>query len=107
MSALDLIDTIVVLIMENRSFDHMLGYLSLPANNRTDIEGLKADPAWLYRYANLFGGRVYEPSTSPGSAFPATLHMSETGSRYRLERLPRMGRTPCGTSSPATRTRRA
>jgi phospholipase C len=25
---LDLIDTIVFLIMENRSFDHMLGYLN-------------------------------------------------------------------------------
>jgi phospholipase C len=24
------IDTIVILMMENRSFDHMLGYLSLP-----------------------------------------------------------------------------
>ena len=29
-SALELIDTIVVVILENRSFDHMLGYLNLP-----------------------------------------------------------------------------
>jgi phospholipase C len=35
------IDHIVVLIMENRSFDHMLGYLSLEAG-RTDIDGLQA-----------------------------------------------------------------
>ena len=35
------IDHIVVLMMENRSFDHMLGYLSLEAG-RTDIDGLKA-----------------------------------------------------------------
>lgn len=39
------IDHIVVLTMENRSFDHMLGYLSLPIEQqgmgRTDVDGLK------------------------------------------------------------------
>jgi phospholipase C len=39
------IEHIVVLTMENRSFDHMLGYLSLPVNaggmGRTDVDGLK------------------------------------------------------------------
>jgi hypothetical protein len=39
------IDHIVVLTMENRSFDHMLGYLSLPpakgGMGRTDVDGLK------------------------------------------------------------------
>ena len=39
------IDHIVVLMMENRSFDHMLGYLSLPETmggaGRTDIDGLR------------------------------------------------------------------
>jgi len=39
------IDHIVVLTMENRSFDHILGYLSLPQSKggmgRTDIDGLK------------------------------------------------------------------
>ena len=38
------IDHIVVLMLENRSFDHMLGYLSLPATlggkGRTDVDGL-------------------------------------------------------------------
>jgi len=33
------IDKIVVLLMENRSFDHMLGYLRLEGN-RNDVEGL-------------------------------------------------------------------
>src|ERR1043166_3895788 len=33
------IDNIVVLMMENRSFDHMLGYLKLEGN-RDDVEGL-------------------------------------------------------------------
>src|SRR5437879_281790 len=34
------IDHIVVLMMENRSFDHMLGYLSLSAG-RSNVDGLK------------------------------------------------------------------
>jgi phospholipase C len=32
---------IVVLMLENRSFDHMLGYLSLEGG-RDDIDGLRA-----------------------------------------------------------------
>jgi phospholipase C len=39
------IDHIIVLMMENRSFDHMLGYLSLPPAlgglGRTDVDGLQ------------------------------------------------------------------
>jgi phospholipase C len=35
------IDTIIIVIMENRSFDHMLGYLSLPDYGRPDVEGLQ------------------------------------------------------------------
>jgi phospholipase C len=49
---LDLIDTIVFLIMENRSFDHMLGYLNLPGPARIPLEGLRSDPAWLRQHAN-------------------------------------------------------
>ena len=45
--ALAHIDHIVVLTQENRSFDHMLGYLSLPYEkggmNRPDVDGLKGD----------------------------------------------------------------
>jgi phospholipase C len=51
-SSLDLIDTIVVVIMENRSFDHMLGYLNLPGTARIPLEGLQTDPAWLRLRAN-------------------------------------------------------
>jgi phospholipase C len=43
------IDHIVVLTMENRSFDHLLGYLSLPpakgGMGRTDVDGLQGDEA--------------------------------------------------------------
>jgi len=43
-----LIDTIVLVMMENRSFDHLLGWMSLPPyGNRKDVEGLRGpiDPA--------------------------------------------------------------
>lgn len=41
------IDHIVILMMENRSFDHYLGALNLPPENRTDIEGLAKAPAGI------------------------------------------------------------
>jgi phospholipase C len=44
---LEKFDHIIILMMENRSFDHMLGYLSLPAElggkNRSDVDGLTGD----------------------------------------------------------------
>jgi phospholipase C len=56
--ALNGIDTIVFLMMENRSFDHMLGYLSLDETpNRMAVEGLRSDPAWRDSYTNLAAGR--------------------------------------------------
>jgi phospholipase C len=50
-AALAQIKHIVVLMMENRSFDMMLGYLSL--NGRTDVEGLRPD------MKNVVDGRPY------------------------------------------------
>jgi len=47
------IDHIVVLMMENRSFDHMLGYLSL-RGGRTDIDGLAEG------MHNVVDGRRYD-----------------------------------------------
>lgn len=61
MAKLDAIKTIVVVMMENRSFDHMLGYLSLPPFNRTDVDGLKADPTWMARFTNYDNGRAIQP----------------------------------------------
>src|SRR5215475_14647309 len=46
------VDHIVILMLENRSFDHMLGYLSLEGG-RSDIDGLHAG------LANQFEGRDY------------------------------------------------
>lgn len=44
-SRLDQIDHVVVVMLENRSFDHMLGYLSLPVEQggkgRSDVDGLR------------------------------------------------------------------
>jgi phospholipase C len=47
------IDHVVVLMMENRSFDHMLGYLSL--NGRQDVDGLKAT------FSNVYERQTYSP----------------------------------------------
>ena len=79
-SDLSLIDTIVVLMMENRSFDHMLGYLSLPQfGGRADVNGLSADQAWLDRVANRWQGKPYWPMPLqepriPGSTSRAGQH---------------------------------
>ena len=48
---LDKVDHIVVLMMENRSFDHMLGHLSL--QGRADVDGLQAG------FANQYQGHRY------------------------------------------------
>ena len=51
-SPLDGIDTFVIVILENRSFDHLLGYLNLPGPGRLAVEGVQDDPAWLAQCAN-------------------------------------------------------
>jgi phospholipase C len=54
----DRIDTIFIVIMENRSFDHMLGYLSLAPFNR-DVEGISQ--AWKKSYSNTWDGITQNP----------------------------------------------
>jgi phospholipase C len=58
--ALQDIDHIVFVMLENRSFDHMLGYLSLddPADPPR-IDGLRSDKAWQSSFANLGDGTRY------------------------------------------------
>jgi phospholipase C len=63
-SGLERIEHIVVLMLENRSFDHMIGYLSLEAG-RDDVDGLRPG------MANDHGGRRYRP-VSPGAGIPTT-----------------------------------
>ena len=58
--ALSDIETIVIVIMENRSFDHLLGYLSLPTTpSPMSVEGLRADPNWITAHANQNAGETY------------------------------------------------
>jgi phospholipase C len=52
------LDTIVFLMMENRSFDHMLGHLSL-GPNPMEVEGLSDDQEWRDSYANIADGTTY------------------------------------------------
>jgi len=56
------IDHIVVLMLENRSFDHMLGYLSL-TGGRDDVDGLQADMS--NRWAE--DGKEYKIVASQGT----------------------------------------
>jgi len=64
MPNMDQIRNIMVVMMENRSFDHILGYLSLPPFNRRDVDGLSADPAWLDRFTNHDNGQAIQPFPS-------------------------------------------
>jgi phospholipase C len=57
------IDHLVVLMLENRSFDHMLGYLSLE-KGRTDIDGLR--------------GQAVDTNPVPGSVDPQPIHALDT-----------------------------
>jgi phospholipase C len=47
------IETIVFLMMENRSFDHVFGYLAT-ATPPLPINGINPDPAWLAARANTY-----------------------------------------------------
>ena len=49
---LEKVDHVVVVMLENRSFDHMLGYLSL-SGGRAEIDGLRPG------LANDYQGRTY------------------------------------------------
>lgn len=50
------VDTIVVVIMENRSFDHVLGYLASPIfDNRLDVDGIKDSEDIRYLNPNSDG----------------------------------------------------
>ncbi len=75
MDALDKIEHIVVLMLENRSFDHMLGYLSLPpeqgGRGRNDVDGLTGNET------NTFQGQPYpvfhlQDYDRGGVTYPAT-----------------------------------
>ena len=68
-----LVDTVVIVMMENRSFDHMLGHLRLPMfGNRPEIDGFVSleEPT----YANLYHGQAYWPfRMEPDQPLPSDL----------------------------------
>jgi len=51
------VSTVVLVTMENRSFDHMLGHLSLEGL----VPGVDGLAAPLSRYQNLYAGDVFQP----------------------------------------------
>ena len=54
------IDTFVIVMLENRSFDHMLGYLSLQETaDSFPLEGLRSDASWRSSYDNIANGKRY------------------------------------------------
>jgi len=54
MQNINQIQTIIVLMFENRSFDHLMGYLGLAPWNK-DVEGLQKIP----NYTNSYNGVDY------------------------------------------------
>ncbi|HZO81365.1 MAG TPA: alkaline phosphatase family protein [Candidatus Binataceae bacterium] len=66
-TALEQIDHIFIVMMENRSFDHMLGYLSLPPYNQP-VDGIKQ--AWQCDFHNVFEGVTYTPQHRTDPAVP-------------------------------------
>jgi phospholipase C len=58
--ALKDIDTFVFCMLENRSFDHMLGYLSLDDGPRKlAVDGLRSDAAWQASWRNRGDGQPF------------------------------------------------
>jgi phospholipase C len=68
------IDTIVVVMMENRSFDHVLGYLSHESfTGRSDVDGLHQHSA-TFDWDNADPqGKLYAPTGTPDGYLPADL----------------------------------
>jgi phospholipase C len=69
-----LVDTIAVVMLENRSFDHMLGYLSHEDHGgRADVEGLhRPGPGFRWTNADAMG-KPYAPAATPDSYLPYDL----------------------------------
>jgi phospholipase C len=67
------VQTIVVLMFENRSFDHMLGHLSYDAAaGETSIDGLQ-EPLINPKYLNTYAGDAYYPFSMPDAPFASDL----------------------------------
>ena len=65
--ALQDIDHIFFVMLENRSFDHMLGYLSLDGTGGPPVDGLRSAKAWRDSFANVGDGTSYPVNRLSGS----------------------------------------
>lgn len=82
------IDTIMILIMENRSFDHMLGHFQF-TGERSDLDGV--DPADLGagNYRNPANGQGYDPFLiTQDGALPSDLPHDLASVALQLQRNP-------------------
>jgi phospholipase C len=71
---LQAIDTIVVVMMENRSFDHVLGFLSHESfGGRKDVDGLHQHSANFDWDNPDDAGDAYGPTVTPDSYLPADM----------------------------------
>lgn len=61
MRPLDLIDTIVIVMLENRSFDHILGHLSLKGSGYASAVNGLTEPLGREDYENLDAGETFPP----------------------------------------------
>src|SRR3954451_5375476 len=64
MALLDRVKTIILLMFENRSFDHMLGHLSYE-NVQPNIDGLRQP---FEQYNNFYQGDSYSPYILPNDS---------------------------------------
>jgi phospholipase C len=94
MDPVEHVKTIVIVMLENRSFDHLLGWMSLkPYGNRTDIEGLKGpidgsmeltDPA----YRNFQGRSTWRPFIAADDVpLPSDLPHGRRGVQIQMHKV--------------------
>jgi phospholipase C len=93
MAILDQIQTIVIVMFENRSFDNVLGHLSMARfGNRPDLEGL-VDPETNPDYTNFLDGQGYQPFESkdgsllhdlPHNRLLVEAQLARAGARYTM-----------------------
>src|ERR1041385_2676714 len=67
MPALDNIGTIVILMFENRSFDHVLGHLKI-TNAGSPVDGL-VNPSGNLTYENIYQHTPYRPFILPNAQY--------------------------------------
>lgn len=70
----ELVDTIVIVMMENRSFDHILGHLSYDDEaNWPSLEGLRKSEIKNYRNLCIYDNVPYYPNPVSDGYFPTDL----------------------------------